>query len=1464
MNALDRDRVRSLQLMVQAMKIAETDKDTGSVAGFYQSFAGMWLINRYNNQASWELQALTDIGKLPDYEDGYAYWDGETRGAAVDIEGNPVFYKTPASFESAINDGERWRWCLMKAVEKNLGLKDSVLWTMAGFFRQQFGVQTMASYGWWGRADDTEEASGTYAVHTLADDESIAKLATGIRRFHLPDEFNYIKIYKTLAVNQGGYRENALQTLADIYTNRRMYQKAAAYWQQILELPNLSKDSYKGAKEKLAQIVDNWGQFEPVMTQPHQKNKKGKGATVEFRFRNAKNVDFEAYEIKVPQLLADVKAYIKRRPNEMDWQKINVDNIGWRLVENNEQKYLGKKAAGWSMALTPRENHWDRRVTVETPLKKAGAYLLKATLAGGHTSRIVIWLNNTVIVQKPLDKENMYFVADAVTGEPLSHINLEFFGYKHENVKWNFYKTEIKQFAAYTDTDGLVMPEPEDHAQDFQWLITASGDDGRIAYLGFNSVWYGNWYDQEYNQTKVFTITDRPVYRPGQPVKFKQWIGQAKYDQADLSVYANKSMTIEILNPKGDRVYEKSLTADAYGGIDDKFEIPSDATLGVYQIYNRTYGIGGTFRVEEYKKPEFEVTVKAPTEPVMLGETITAEIKAAYYFGEPVKEGKVKYKVLRYEHSAQWFPAGNWDWFYDPGYWWFAYDYAWYPGWKAWGCFRPWPWWIYRAAPPPEVVAENETDIPKDGILKVSIDTRPAKEMHGDKDHRYEITAEVTDLSRRTIVGKGQVLVARQPFKVYAWVDRGHYRAGDTIGADFSAITLDNQPVRGKGVLTLFKVFYDKEMQPTEKPVATWNLDTDAQGRASRQLTASAAGQYRLSYTVTDATDRQTDHKIEGGYVFSVMGDAADRKNFRFDFIELVTDKREYGPGEKVRLRINTDRENSTVALFVRPANGVYLAPKIIRIRGKSTLEEISITQKDMPNFFVEALTISDGKLYSTTREIIVPPEKRVLNLEVTPSSKEFKPGEKAVINIKLTDTSGEPFVGSAVVTVYDKALEYISGGSNVPDIRKFFWKWRRSHQEATASNLNRYFGNLIKSGEQAMENLGVFGHMAADMETDELHAMRPSVGGKGDIMRQSEGRLSKDVPLPGAAMQMKSVAEKKEAGFATAEAELAASRSRVDSNVAGGTADAPQTVASVIRKDFADAAFWAADIITDETGSAQIKLTMPDNLTGWKVKTWAMGFGAKVAEAESLITTKKNLMVRLQAPRFFIEKDEVVLSANVHNYLKTGKSVKTVIEMEGDCLELMPGVSARQIVDVAAGGEKRLDWRVKVVREGTATIRMKALTDEESDAMEMAFPVYVHGADKMEAWSGYINPETSSQSFTINVPKDRRTDSARLEIRYSPTLAGAMVDALPYLADYPYGCTEQTLSRFLPTVITQKILLSMGLDLKEIEKKRTNLNAQEIGDDKLRAGQWKKDDPTRDAAGNLIPKNPVFDEREV
>jgi hypothetical protein len=166
----------------------------------------------------------------------------------------------------------------------------------------------------------------------------------------------------------------------------------------------------------------------------------------------------------------------------------------------------------------------------------------------------------------------------------------------------------------------------------------------------------------------------------------------------------------------------------------------------------------------------------------MLGEKITAKITAKYYFGSPVTNATVKYKILRNSHTQRWYPIAPWDWCFGSGYWWYSYDYAWYPGWARWaGCVRPLPWWMPFHRQPPEVVAEREVPIGEDGTVTVDIDTALAKELHGDSDHQYSITAEVRDQSRRTIVGQGNVLVARQPFKVFTWVDRGYFRTGDTI-----------------------------------------------------------------------------------------------------------------------------------------------------------------------------------------------------------------------------------------------------------------------------------------------------------------------------------------------------------------------------------------------------------------------------------------------------------------------------------------------------------------------------------------------------------------------------------------------------------------------------------------------------------------------------------------------------------
>ncbi|MEM7391836.1 MAG: alpha-2-macroglobulin family protein, partial [Verrucomicrobiota bacterium] len=267
-----------------------------------------------------------------------------------------------------------------------------------------------------------------------------------------------------------------------------------------------------------------------------------------------------------------------------------------------------------------------------------------------------------------------------------------------------------------------------------------------------------------------------------------------------------------------------------------------------------------------------------------------------------------------------------------------------------------------------------------------------------------------------------------------------------------------------------------------------------------------------------------------------------------------------------------------------------------------------------------------------------------------------------------------------------------------------------------------------------------------------------------------------------------------------------------------------------------------------DEAGEAVLSVPMPDNLTTWKIKVWAMGHGTVVGEGEAEIITRKDLLVRLQAPRFFVEKDEVTLSAIVHHVLDGEREVEVSLELEGEGLEALDDDLLRTVA-IKSGEDRRIDWRVKAVGEGEAIVRMKAASGDERDGMEMNYPVRVHGALRTESWSGVLPDGEEASELSLVVPAERRPEQSRLEIRYSPSIAMAMVDALPWLTTWPHKNSESVLNRFVPALVTRTLLEEMDIDLAGLQEKVTNLNPREIGDDVERAAQWRK----RKA-------NPIFD----
>ncbi len=254
------------------------------------------LANRGYEEA-WRLQSLTNLEQLPDYDEGF-FNGRSTSGAAVDADGNPVLYSTPRSWAKAANDGERWRWALAQAVETSATRKNEVRWQLANFWQSQFGVQTMAYYGRFFSTqqenDDTKkDESETYArlARRRRNDRAAGHGHQAVQAGRRIQFHQDLRPNRSRAANR--YGAEALEQLAQIFENRRQYDRAAEFWRQAIKQYGPGQNNYR--PQRLAQIVDNWGRFEPVMSQP-----AGKGATVEFRFRNGKQVAFEAQRSMSP------------------------------------------------------------------------------------------------------------------------------------------------------------------------------------------------------------------------------------------------------------------------------------------------------------------------------------------------------------------------------------------------------------------------------------------------------------------------------------------------------------------------------------------------------------------------------------------------------------------------------------------------------------------------------------------------------------------------------------------------------------------------------------------------------------------------------------------------------------------------------------------------------------------------------------------------------------------------------------------------------------------------------------------------------------------------------------------------------------------------------------------------------------------------------------------------------------
>ena len=1136
------------------------------------------------------------------------------------------------------------------------------------------------------------------------------------------------------------------------------------------------------------------------------------GSEVQFMLnvRNVRRVDFALYKFDMAR---DVRFSRTSQADEGD-----ADGESWI----QKLPITGPAVKSWSQTLEGMVPHqpYYKEVRVDGRLP-AGAYLLEAK-SGSLSSREVLLVNDATLVIKTSLKQALLFFADAITGAPIANAKVVLWENLYQYNKWRW-----RRLPGTTNAEGLAHFALQNSSNSSNLFATAAYND-REAYAAASA--YGQ--NGQEDGWRIYAFTDRPAYRPKETMQWKfiaRRLGNGVY-----STPASQVVEYVISDPRGTKVNEGKATLNAFGSAWGSLELSDEWPLGEYQVQfwdeGRHNGIGSAqlFRLEEYKLPEFKVEVKTPEEngkkkAFRIGEKVEVEIQADYYFGGPVNNASVEVVVYQNPFYHYWFPRRDYPWYYDD----FEQQRRRYYGGQG------------------SVVKRETIKTDSTGKAKLTFDT-PRENYN--QDFEFRIEARVVDSSRREIVANDTVRVTRQRYYVYPRPAQNIYRPKDKVTIDIKALDANEQPVQTEGTVKVtrdywWEVWIDprgREVQGEElrqlrsraevfppvsprgtrpwtlkfrgyqhEDVTTQTVKTDGEGEAQINFTPDKEGYYRVAWQSSQGADPKRDRflppvKAET-YVF-VATNATTELGYRHGGLELVVDKDTFRAGQTAPVMINVPVQDRWV-LFSIEGEDLY-SYKLVHVTGTTKLIEVPIEEKHVPNIYLSATMVSDANWFVDTKQVVVPPVEQFLAVAVKADREQYQPREEGTLSILTKDAEGRPISTEVALGLVDQSVQYIQS-DYAGDPRQFYYGRKRSQLVQTQSTLSQKpYTRLVEIDGELRDARNV-GEKQKDQFIDRVgradwdgsvNAACKAVefGASTGVLRGVNESVSVETRPSGS---LQSPTNGRVQDLMTLQPGLA---NRVPSDSPAefklGLEPAVQ-----VRSDFRSTILWLPDVKTDANGAASVKVKYPDSLTTWTATARAASTANQFGLGNVSTRTRQPLIVRLQAPRFFVVGDQVTVSAVINNNTDQPMRVSPALEAEGLSVSGSPAP-----VEVKANSETRVDWQVNVTHASEARLKVEARGGQYADAMEKRFTIFEHGIEKFVSRSGKMRGD--SVAVKLDIPKERRSDSTHLTVQIAPSMATTMLDALPYLIDYPYGCTEQTMSRFLPAVITAKTLRDLGL----------------------------------------------------
>ncbi|MCC7205991.1 MAG: Ig-like domain-containing protein [Anaerolineae bacterium] len=1025
------------------------------------------------------------------------------------------------------------------------------------------------------------------------------------------------------------------------------------------------------------------------------------------------------------------------------------DLNGWVAEGTPTSYFIGPEGASAKVIpATPEPEPDYTRISADAPALEPGAYVLRMNspeITYGREIEHILFVATGNVTLKVAERTAMAWVTDLQSGQPVSGAEVTF--YQGVEVgDWPDVRLDLQPLgAATTDADGLATIDMSP-MQDLWKYVFAVVDGGQTG-IGFSG-WddgiapYDFQQPMDYyrEQMTAYLYSDRPLYRPGQPVHFRGVLRNK--DDMVYTLPSYQTVPIEVVDNAGQTVLTEDAPVTPYGTFSGSFTLDENAPLGFYRIIVRPGYTGGDlnayegptfdhgFLVAQYRVPEFQVEVTAQEPEVLQGDTIRVDVDSTYFFGGAVSNARVEWNAFAENYYFAYEGDGRYSF----------YDYNEDEGMRATRFGRQ--------------VSEGEGMTDARGMFTVEV---PADLADASQSQSFTIEATVTDESNQAISGRAAVVVHQGEF--YIGVGPEDYVGKANEAQQINLITVGWDSAPQPGVDLSLRVVERRwssvqtvepssgrtvwEYEVEELPVTDGEVRTGEDGKAVFEFTPDRGGIYKVYATGRDGRGNQ----IRASAFLWVAGPGyVPWRQQNSNRIDLKIDRDNYKVGDTASILIASPFQGEAKAL-ITVERGRILHHDVITMTSNSTIFELPITPDLAPNAFV-SVTIVKGvdetnpvaAFRTGLVQFGVDVERLKLNVEITPDREQAGPRQTVTYGLRVTDYQGNPVQAEIGVGITDKAVL-----SLLPDNTPPLLQWFYAQQ-----------GLGVRTGNSLV--------ISVDQQTQEIL-----------------------------------------------------------NTVKGGGGGGPDSGIFEIRERFIDTPLWEPSVVTDANGEATVSVTLPDQLTTWRLDARAVTKEAGdtntilVGQATNEIISTKPLLIRPVTPRFFVVGDKVVLAAVVNNNTETEQQVAGSIEVTGATLS----GDATQTVTIPPLGRARFEWPVEVqdVQEVGVTFFASnadgSLTDAAKSSVgqgeDKTLPVMRYEAPETVGTGGMIGPDGGSVAEGVVLPRRFDITRGRVDVRVNRSLASSLFETLRAMRLWKFSSAETTITRMLANLATYGALRDLN-----------------------------------------------------